>query len=113
MYATEEDKIEHFKRNQVLLEEMIKEEPGRLRWRLQLLQEYRAIDDYMQMETLGMAGIKMINTSDTPDNEEARIYIGSFYAARILAAMGKENYKKVYARRQEKIREIQSFFRHF
>ena len=49
----------------------------------------------MQMETLGMAGIKMINTSDTPDNEEARIYIGSFYAARILAAMGKENYKKV------------------
>ena len=95
VYATEEDKIEHFKRNQVLLEEMIKEEPGRLRWRLQLLQEYRAIDDYMQMETLGMAGIKMINTSDTPDNEEARIYIGSFYAARILAAMGKENYKKV------------------
>lgn len=95
VYATEADKLAHFKRNQVLLEEMIKEEPGSLRWRLQLLQEYRSIDDYTQMEILGAAGVKMINESDTPDNEEARVYIGSFYAARILAAIGMENYKKV------------------
>lgn len=95
VYATEEEKQAHFRRNLVLLRKMIKEEPEHLRWRLQLLQEYRSIDDYKQMEKLGKAGIDMINGSDTPENETARVYIGSFYAARILAAAGKENYKKV------------------
>ena len=56
VYATEEDKLAHFKRNQTLLDEMIKEEPDCLRWRLQLLQEYRSIDDYDKMEELGAVG---------------------------------------------------------
>lgn len=96
VYATEEDKLAHFKRNQTLLEEMIKEEPECLRWRLQLLQEYRSIDDYDKMEELGTAGIAMINQSATPNDKESCVYIGSFYAARILAADGKNDYDRVY-----------------
>lgn len=95
VYTTEEQKFAHFKRNQVLLEEMIREEPAVLRWRLQLLQEYRSIDDYVKMEELGTQGIAMINHSDTSDDEEACIYIGSFYAARILAAEGRMDYERV------------------
>ena len=96
VYATEEDKLAHFKRNQTLLDEMIKEEPDCLRWRLQLLQEYRSIDDYDKMEELGAVGIAMINQSAIPNDKEACVYIGSFYAARILAADGKNDYDRVY-----------------
>ena len=97
VYATEEDKLAHFKRNQKLLDEMIKEEPDKLRWRLQLLQEYRSIDDFAKMEELGNAGITMINGSGNSDGEEACVYIGSFYAARILAADGQGDYNRVYS----------------
>lgn len=93
VYDTEEKKRAHFERNRVLLEKMIEEEPLSLRWRLQLLQEYRTMDDYGQMDWLGQAGIAMIGSSDT---EESCIYIGSFYAARILAADGRNDYGQVY-----------------
>lgn len=96
VYATEKQKLDHFRRNQTLLEEMIKEEPDILRWRLQLLQEYRSIDDYTQMEQLGADGIIKINGSDKSDDEEARVYSGSFYAARILAAEGCKDYDRMY-----------------
>ena len=43
VYENEEKKRAHFERNRVLLEQMIKEEPMELRWRLQLLQEYRTM----------------------------------------------------------------------
>ena len=93
VYDTEEKKRAHFERNRVLLEKMIEEEPLSLRWRLQLLQEYRTMDDYGQMDRLGQAGIAMIGSSDT---EESCIYIGSFYAARILVADGRNDYGQVY-----------------
>lgn len=101
VYATEKQKLAHFKRNQTLLEAMIREEPECLRWRLQLLQEYRSIDDYVQMERLGVDGMIRIHNSATPDDEEARAYIGSFYAARILAAEGHMDYERVYELCQE------------
>ena len=98
VYDTEEKKRAHFERNRVLLEQMIMEEPMVLRWRLQLLQEYRTMDDYARMEDLGRAGIRMISESDAGewDETEIKLYMGSFYAARILAYMGRENYLRVY-----------------
>ncbi len=89
VYADDEAKLKHFERNRVLLEEMIRKEPKELRWRLQMLQEYRAIDDYDQMYRLGEAGLKMTAEYDDPADN---IYLGSFYAAEILAEMGRENY---------------------
>lgn len=96
VYDTQEKKLAHFERNRILLEQMIKEEPATLRWRLQLLQEYRSIDDYAKMEELGKAGIEMINHSNTSADEEACVYIGGFYAARVLSADGKGDYNRVY-----------------
>lgn len=97
VYATEEDKWAHFRRNKTLLNEMIKEEPDKLRWRLQLLQEYRSVNDYAKMEELGAAGIAMINRLTGLDDTEMRVYIGSFYAARILAADGLGDYARICA----------------
>ena len=86
----------HFRRNQTLLEEMIGVEPQNLRWRLQLLQEYRAIDDYERMYQLGEEGIAMLNLSDAWNGNELQMYIGSFYAAQILSMEGRKDYERMY-----------------
>ena len=98
VYDTEEKKIAHFERNRVLLEQMIKEEPMVIRWRLQLLQEYRTMDDYAKMEKLGASGIRMIREHNAAewDETEIALYMGSFYAAQILAYMGREDYLHAY-----------------
>ena len=96
VYLSEEDRLAHFKRNQTLLEEMITAEPMCLRWRLQLLQEYRSVDDYAKMEELGKIGIEMLDSCEVWDRNEVQIYSGSFYAAQILAAEGRHDFDYVY-----------------
>lgn len=96
VYDTDEAKMAHFRRNQTLLEEMIGAEPQNLRWRLQLLQEYRAIDDYERMYRLGEEGIAMLNLSDAWNGNELQMYIGSFYAAQILSMEGRKDYERMY-----------------
>ena len=107
VYENEEKKRAHFERNRVLLEQMIKEEPMELRWRLQLLQEYRTMDDYDRMENLGGAGIRMIRESAASEWNETEIAlcIGSFYAAQILAADGRQDYAKMSALCEEAARD--------
>ena len=66
IFESEEKRLEHFKRNEQLLQKMIQEEPDRLRWRVQLLQEYRSVHDYTHMYELGMQCIeafKAVNNS--------------------------------------------------
>ena len=83
IYIDEEACLKHFKRNSRLLEKMIEEEPERMRWRVQLLQEYRSVHDYEQMYKLGTECLDLFrNTNNEIDNRD----IGTFYAA---AAEGK------------------------
>ena len=83
IFTTEEGRLEHFKRNERLLRKMINEEPKRLRWRVQLLQEYRAVHDYEHMYEDGMHCIEEFrNVNNSVDNRD----IGTFYVA---AAEGK------------------------
>lgn len=83
IYIDEEARLKHFKRNSRLLEKMIEEEPERMRWRVQLLQEYRSVHDYEQMYKLGTECLDLFrNTNNEIDNRD----IGTFYAA---AAEGK------------------------
>ena len=83
IYIDEEARRKHFKRNSRLLEKMIEEEPERMRWRVQLLQEYRSVHDYEQMYKLGTECLDLFrNTNNEIDNRD----IGTFYAA---AAEGK------------------------
>lgn len=90
VYATEEAKHTHFLRNKTLLEKMIEEEPTKIRWHLQLLQEYRAIDEYDDMLELSEDVLAHEERYDSiPD-----IYLGTFYAGRVLAYLGEESYEK-------------------
>lgn len=83
IFASEEKRLEHFKRNEQLLQKMIQEEPERLRWRVQLLQEYRSVHDYTHMYELGMQCIEAFkDVNNSIDNRD----IGTFYVA---AAEGK------------------------
>lgn len=83
IYIDEEARFEHFKRNSRLLQKMIEEEPERMRWRVQLLQEYRSVYGYEQMYDVGMECLELFrNVNNETDNRD----IGTFYAA---AAEGK------------------------
>lgn len=83
IYIDEEARFEHFKRNSRLLQKMIEEEPERMRWRVQLLQEYRSVYEYEQMYDVGMECLELFrNVNNETDNRD----IGTFYAA---AAEGK------------------------
>ena len=83
IFLDEEARLKHFKRNTRLLEKMIEEEPERMRWRVQLLQEYRSVHDYEHMYSVGMECLDLFrNTNNEIDNRD----IGTFYAA---AAEGK------------------------
>jgi len=53
IFASEESKKAKFARNIVLLEEMEKEEPDVLRWKVQIMQEYAAIQDWEHMIAYG------------------------------------------------------------
>lgn len=91
VYPDEAAKMAHFERNRVLLEEMIREEPEKLRWRLQLVQEYRSIDDYASMYSLGKEGLELTMGRDSFADH---VYLGTFYASMILAQMGQQQYGK-------------------
>ncbi len=83
IFQTPEAKRKHFDRNAPLLLEMIKEEPERLRWRVQLMQEYRSIKDYQEMYRFGEESLAF---TEDRNNERDNWDIGTFYAG---AAEGK------------------------
>lgn len=83
IFQTEEDKRKHFDRNASLLLEMIEQEPERLRWRVQLMQEYRTVKEYQKLYDLGIESLAFVKSRDSyMDNRD----IGTFYAG---AAEGK------------------------
>lgn len=49
VYADRESRQKHFRRNSSLLLEMVREEPLRLRWQIQLIMEYRAAEEWEEM----------------------------------------------------------------
>lgn len=103
VYSDQETKQKHFERNKTLLEEMIEEEPKEIRWKLQLLLEYRTMDDFANLKKLGIQLLELYEASTEGGTGHSirssknmaynkRIYLGSFYAAIIMAELGEENY---------------------
>lgn len=83
VYASEEDKRKHFERNRILLDEMLEEDPSNERLKMQLVQEYRSINDVDALITLG-----------SRYREEAISYGTKpcFYASEIIGLYGKKEY---------------------
>uniref|UniRef100_UPI004057969D glycosyltransferase n=1 Tax=Agathobacter sp. TaxID=2021311 RepID=UPI004057969D len=82
VYETEEALWKHYERNALLLKEMIKEEPKNLRWRIQMAQEYRTVREWQKLYDLGEECLGMVKEKN---EMYANIYLGAFYAAKIVA----------------------------
>ena len=82
VYETEEKLWRHYERNATLLKEMIEEEPTNLRWRIHLAQEYRTMCMWHELYDIGTQCISLVEGGD---EMYSNIYLGTFYAARILA----------------------------
>lgn len=94
VYETEEALRSHYERNRVLLEEMLAEEPKNLRWRMQLLQEYRSVKETKLLYDYGEECLAL--TKDW-DEMYDNIAIGGFYGAKILALKEERRYEEMLA----------------
>lgn len=82
VYETEEKLWQHYERNSTLLKEMIEVEPTNLRWRIHLAQEYRTMRMWHELYDMGTQCIALV---EGKDEMYSNIYLGTFYACRILA----------------------------
>lgn len=92
VYDTEEKLWQHYERNSTLLKEMIEEEPTNLRWRIHLAQEYRTMRMWHELYDMGTQCLSLV---EGRDEMYSNIYLGTFYACRILAMreQGLESWK--------------------
>ena len=93
--VTEEDRMKRYNRNSGLLLEMIEEEPERLRWRVQLAQEYWTV---RMWEKLLPFCLESLEYSKDRNDEEDNRDIGTFYAGVIESL--------VYLNRHEEAKAI-------
>ena len=91
--VTQADKEKRFKRNSVLLKEMMEEQPDMLRWRVQLVQEYNSMRMWEEQIAFCRECLEYFkNTDNKWDNRD----IGTFYAGLAESYVFTEQYKKVY-----------------
>ncbi len=82
VYKNEEEKMNHFKRNEVLLREMKEAEPENMRWWVQLAQEYRSVMWNQELLDFSIEALeKFVNINNFADN----LNIGTFYIAMIAS----------------------------
>ena len=93
VYETEEAKWNHYKRNESLILEMMEEEPDEIRWKLQLLLEYRGVDEYQKLIDFGTKCLKEYENKELQEYE--RMALGTYYAAIILGLKGQEKHSEV------------------
>lgn len=91
IYQTHEDRIKHFERNYPLLLDMMKEEPERLRWRVQIVQELHSIRRWKEL--LAFCGESLEFCRDRNDEWDNRD-IGTFYAGAVESALNLGEYEQ-------------------
>lgn len=79
IFGTQEEREKHFRRNETLLKEMIAEEPNRLRWKVQLVQEYRSVNKFDELFELCDQYLEEYKS--ITDEKDLMDY-GTFYAAK-------------------------------
>lgn len=76
VFDTPEKRDAHFKRNYLLLKEMIGQEPNHLRWHLHLTQEYVSVQKWDELITFCEECLKLLDKENRPDINDN---IGTFY----------------------------------
>lgn len=83
---------EHYERNTTLLLEMIEREPSKLRWRMEMAQEYFLASEYEKLYDLGMESL-ILAKKKSGINED--VAIETFYASIILALECQGKYEQM------------------
>lgn len=91
VFQTEADRLRHFERNHTLLLEMIAEEPERLRWRMQLAQEFQAVQKWEELLEFSEESLEFCRDCGKEDYRD----LGTFYAGMAEGALNLEDYKRV------------------
>lgn len=81
VFSTEEQRLEHAKRNITLLMEVLKEEPDNIRWQTQLAQEYRSAMDWESL--VNYCKERLEKETYLVADEISKLQIGTFYAGLI------------------------------
>ena len=95
VYTDEENKDQHFERNVIPLKLMIREDPGFMKWRIQLIQEYRSWEKPDEMRQVAQEALEYCKDEDQFYINQCR---GVFYSAIILAAMMRKEYGEAAAK---------------
>lgn len=91
--VTDADREKKFKRNSVLLKEMIEEQPDMLRWRVQLAQEYHAMRMWQEQIDFCLENLEYTKNIDNKwDNRD----IGTFYAGLVESYVNTKEYQKAF-----------------
>ncbi len=91
IFQTDEDRQRHFERNSVLLLDMIQEEPQRLRWKVQLVQEYRGIKAWNDLYSFSR---KCLDETKQMDSLGQNRDIGTFYVGAVEGLLFLEKNKE-------------------
>ncbi|MBO5093616.1 MAG: glycosyltransferase [Lachnospiraceae bacterium] len=84
IYGSKEEERKHIRRNVLLLQKMIRQETDTIRWWTHLANEYRAGEEYHQMQELCRKGLEHFkNFNDEETNRER----GSFYCGLVEAEL--------------------------
>mgnify|MGYP002677519918 CR=1 FL=1 len=82
VFEDEEKARAHYERNSSLLLEEIEQDPGNLRWRMELAQEYLLAAEYVKLYDLGEESLAIAHKVDGINEDVA---IQTFYAGMILS----------------------------
>lgn len=91
VYATPEERQEHFERNRSLLLEMIKEEPDNIRWRTHLIQEYMSMGEWDMLEYCCRESLALFEGPNALGWSE---HIGTIYVGLVGALINQKRYEE-------------------
>lgn len=91
IYKTKADQRKHYERNTKLLLEMMEAEPDFIRWRVQLIQEYRSMDEFDKLEKLAEESIEYFKDKDDEENNRD---LGTFYIGIIEGCRKRKRYEE-------------------
>ena len=90
IYQTDDDRQKPFERNYPLLLDMMKEEPERLRWRVQIAQELYTVHRWADLLTFCVESLEFaVDRNDEWDSRD----IGTFYAGAVESAVNLKQYE--------------------
>lgn len=105
IFKTKKEKYEHSKRNVILLEKLLEEDPTNLRGWTHLIQEYRGIDELSKMKESCLKALEIYQKENNPSVNCAR---GTFYCGVMIAEISRFNRNEAKYFLEEAIKDVRN-----